>query len=72
MSFKPCTEKIKKKKIKICSILGRIRIQTRIRNTDFNCHLNLGLNKAPTTQKYEDKRITISLRHTLSNIVAPC
>ena len=35
MSFKPYTEKIKKKKIGICSILGRIRIriqnQTRIR-----------------------------------------
>ena len=27
MSFKPYTEKIKKKKIGICSILGRIRIQ---------------------------------------------
>ena len=26
MSFKPYTEKIKKKKIEICSILGRIRI----------------------------------------------
>ena len=26
MSFKPYTEKIKKKKIGICSILGRIRI----------------------------------------------
>ena len=48
MSFKPYTEKIKKKKIGICSILGRIRIHhpgtdpqnririkmTRIRNTD--------------------------------------
>ena len=31
MSFKPYTEKIKKKKIGICSILGRIRIQNRIR-----------------------------------------
>ena len=35
MSFKPYTEKIKKKKIGICSILGRIRIRiqnrTRIR-----------------------------------------
>ena len=27
MSFKPYTEKIKKKKIEICSILGRIRIR---------------------------------------------
>ena len=27
MSFKPYTEKIKKKKIGICSILGRIRIR---------------------------------------------
>ena len=27
MSFKPYTEKINKKKIGICSILGRIRIQ---------------------------------------------
>ena len=34
MSFKPSTEKIKKKKIGICSILGRIRIKMiRIRNT---------------------------------------
>ena len=32
MSFKPYTEKIKKKKIGICSILGRIRIRTRIQN----------------------------------------
>ena len=31
MSFKPYTEKIKKKKIGICSILGRIRIRIRIR-----------------------------------------
>ena len=31
MSFKPLTEKIKKKKIGICSILGRIRIQNRTR-----------------------------------------
>ena len=31
MSFKPYTEKIKKKKIGICSIFGRIRIQTRTR-----------------------------------------
>ena len=35
MSFKPYTEKMKKKKIGICSILGRIRIRmqnrTRIR-----------------------------------------
>jgi len=31
MSFKPYTEKVKKKKIGICSILGRIRIQNRIR-----------------------------------------
>ena len=31
MSFKPYTEKIKKKKIGICSILGRIRIQNRTR-----------------------------------------
>jgi len=30
MSFKPYTEKIKKKKIGICSILGRIRIRIRI------------------------------------------
>ena len=28
MSFKPYTEKIKEKKIGICSILGLIRIQT--------------------------------------------
>ena len=27
MRFKPYTEKIKKKKVGICSILGRIRIQ---------------------------------------------
>ena len=27
MSFKPYTEKVKKKKIGICSILGRIRIR---------------------------------------------
>ena len=32
MSFKPYTEKIKKKKIGICSILGRIRIRIRIQN----------------------------------------
>ena len=31
MSFKPYTEKIKKKNIGICSILGRIRIQNRTR-----------------------------------------
>ena len=31
MSFKPYTEKIKQKKIGICSILGRIRIQNRTR-----------------------------------------
>ena len=31
MSFKPYTEKIKKKKIGICSISGRIRIQNRTR-----------------------------------------
>ena len=31
MSFKPYTEKIKKKKIGICSILGRIRIRNRTR-----------------------------------------
>ena len=31
MSFKPYTEKIKKKKIGICSILGLIRIRIRIR-----------------------------------------
>ena len=31
MSFKPYTEKIKKKKIGICSILGRIQIWIRIR-----------------------------------------
>ena len=31
MSFKPNTEKIKKKKIGICSILGRIRIRTQNR-----------------------------------------
>ena len=31
MSFKPYTEKIKKKKIGICSSLGRIRIQNRTR-----------------------------------------
>ena len=31
MSFKLYTEKIKKKKIGICSILGRIRIQNRTR-----------------------------------------
>ena len=30
MSFKPYTENIKKKKIGICSILGRIRIRIRI------------------------------------------
>ena len=30
MSFKPYTEKMKKKKIGICSILGRIRIRIRI------------------------------------------
>ena len=32
MSFKPYTEKIKKKKIGICSILGRIRIRIQNRN----------------------------------------
>ena len=32
MSFKPYTEKIKKKKIVICSILGRIRIWILIQN----------------------------------------
>ena len=31
MSFKPYTENIKKKKIGICSILGRIRIRIRIK-----------------------------------------
>ena len=31
MSYKPYTEKIKKNKIGICSILGRIRIQNRAR-----------------------------------------
>ena len=31
MSFKPYTEKIEKKKIGICSILGRIQNLTRIR-----------------------------------------
>ena len=32
MSFKPYTGKIKKKKIGICSILGRIRIRIWIQN----------------------------------------
>ena len=32
MSFKPYTEKIKKKKIGICSILGRILIGIQIQN----------------------------------------
>ena len=32
MSFKPNTEKIKKKKFGICSILDRIRIRIRIQN----------------------------------------
>ena len=37
MSFKPYTEKIKKKKIGICSILGRIRNETL-----FYCKANKG------------------------------
>ena len=31
MSFKPYTEKIKKNKIGICSVFGRIRIRIRIK-----------------------------------------
>ena len=45
MSFKPYTEKIKKKKIGICSILGRIRI--RIRNTGV-----YQVKKRPTLSSY--------------------
>ena len=39
MNFKPYTEKIKKKKIGICSILGRIRIQNQTRIRIHHVHL---------------------------------